>query len=669
MVKGQQARSGSAASGKEKKSTQPKRNQQPCLFVTGDGRQYPSHEVAANYIPPSPSVVPTPPSSWHTYSDHSLPLSANQDQFVLTDADYLNHQDAISRVNQAISFQNPSSELSPNNYAHLQYDHLGSTAHHGVSIFDPAPQWGCGIPVVEDLALQNMLVTGAQGGVDPFLPLPGSHFDDVMTDFAMETGVDVLRHAGGVVGAEGMDVFDQLDLTALGEFPCLPSEMDLLDPVSLSPAMTPLHSSELAGNNFPTTLIPIQSSDVPAPSVPIVAPSAAVLPANVQAVFPPPIVPSAAHHQTGEIENCFQLLKLMKPLPNNTPTLTHSQANPGTPVDSRVRATPPSLPLLPPSAPGGNVVMTPSTPGHPVSVSASSLLQCATEMTATEHVFTITDSAAGMRKSPATFCAHLFRQLREVASIPCSQSVVCDRLAKLPDASVEGNKLVLKIPKDCVPLAEWTQQCQDMKERVLVVQEIVNTLSSIHTGGDDGPLSMWGSFSVWVGTRGRVYLVPDFTELLQKQQEVAYCESEVNPITFDQWAVSQLVSGLVSSLSHHQLLSATLACKLLDIARGKVSSMIQVARVLGEKRLCKLEVMGESTVEVYCLEHEKLSDALQPVKKFLPIGSLWEAYRVIDGQRVPSTDMSTPDRRRMDFFLVPLNDQVPSSKFVVIRAN
>lgn len=50
--------------------------------------------------------------------------------------------------------------------------------------------------------------------------------------------------------------------------------------------------------------------------------------------------------------------------------------------------------------------------------------------------------------------------------------------------------------------------------------------------------------------------------------------------------------------------------------------MIQVARVLGEKRLCKLEVMGESTVEVYCLEHEKLSDALQPVKVGLHWGML-----------------------------------------------
>lgn len=39
-------------------------------------------------------------------------------------------------------------------------------------------------------------------------------------------------------------------------------------------------------------------------------------------------------------------------------------------------------------------------------------------------------------------------------------------------------------------------------------------------------------YIVWVGTRGRVYLVPDFTELLQKQQasvdfvDLCVCESD-----------------------------------------------------------------------------------------------------------------------------------------------
>ena len=64
-----------------------------------------------------------------------------------------------------------------------------------------------------------------------------------------------------------------------------------------------------------------------------------------------------------------------------------------------------------------------------------------------------------------------------------------------------------------------------------------------------------------------------------------------------------------------QLLSAPLARKLSDIARGMVSQMIEVARVLGEKRLCKLAIACPGgTVEVYCLEQEKLMDALQQVK-------------------------------------------------------
>ena len=43
--------------------------------------------------------------------------------------------------------------------------------------------------------------------------------------------------------------------------------------------------------------------------------------------------------------------------------------------------------------------------------------------------------------------------------------------------------------------------------------------------------------------------------------------------------------------------------------------MMEAARVLGEKRLCKLAIACPGgTVEVYCLEQEKLMDALQQVK-------------------------------------------------------
>eukprot|EP00731_Ephydatia_muelleri_P007705 Em0004g43a len=619
---GRQAGSGSAASGKEKNSTQTKRNQQPCLFVSGDGREYGSHNLTTSNVHPSAmdSVVSTPPSSWHMYSDQRLPLSANQDQFVLTDSDYFNHQDSISRANEAISFHNPLNESSTNNYANLQYvpqqfAHPPSIAHHGVATFDPVALW--------DNSTVDVLVTGAQGG-DPFMPLPRSHSDDdVMIDFPMDTGVDVLRHAGGV---EGMDVLDQLDLSALGDFPCLPNDMDLIDPVSLSPTIAPLQSSELAGFNFLPTLIPIQSSDVPAPSVPIVAPSAAVFPANVQAVVPPPIVPSAAHHQTGDIGDCLQLLKLMKPsksTPKNTPVETH-QATPCThPVDSPQMRAP-----APFTAPFTSI---------------GTGWQCchdAQHAWVPEQVFVITDSAVGMRKSPAMFCAHLFSQLQEAASRPCSLPVVCDRRAKLPVATVEGNRLVLKIPKDCVRLDQWALQCRDIRERVLVVQEIINTLADIHAGGD--------------------------------MSEVSCYEQEVNPITFDQLAVIELVKEVMSSFSHHQLLSAPLARKLSDIARGMVSQMMEAARVLGEKRLCKLAIACPGgTVEVYCLEQEKLMDALQQVKKFLPgtVSSLWGAYWMEGLQHVRSTEMSTPDRN-MVFTMAPQTEQVSSSnKFVFIRAN
>ena len=66
------------------------------------------------------------------------------------------------------------------------------------------------------------------------------------------------------------------------------------------------------------------------------------------------------------------------------------------------------------------------------------------------------------------------------------------------------------------------------------------------------------------------------------------------------------------------MLSVALTQKLSDIARDVVGHMTQVARVLGEKRLCRLDVdccpQDPIKVEIYCLEQEKLQDALQSVQ-------------------------------------------------------
>lgn len=230
---------------------------------------------------------------------------------------------------------------------------------------------------------------------------------------------------------------------------------------------------------------------------------------------------------------------------------------------------------------------------------------------------------------------------------------------------------MLKIPNDCVPLKQWREQSPDLREHVWVIQEVVNTLASIHAA--DEPEYFWGCFSVWVGAKGRVvYLVPDFSELLQKQQDA--CSYNVNPSIFDHMAVSQLITELVSSCSVQQVISFALTQKLSEIARGVVGHMTQVARVLGEKRLCRLDVdcFGQVKVEVYCLEQEKLQNALQPVQNFLPAAHsrLWAAVWAINNEYtyVQSTEMSIPDRK-MSFAMVPHDMQQPPQNTVVFIRN
>ncbi len=48
------------------------------------------------------------------------------------------------------------------------------------------------------------------------------------------------------------------------------------------------------------------------------------------------------------------------------------------------------------------------------------------------------------------------------------------------------------------------------------------------------------------------------------------------------------------------------------------SKMAELARALGEKRMCKLEVDMETLpVDIYCLEQEALQSALQPLRSIV----------------------------------------------------
>ena len=412
-------------------------NEQTCIFVSGDGRQS-SRNLTTGYDTPGPVGH----QSWHSYTDQytdqCLPLPTNQDQFSLTDTDYANRQGAISRASQPVSLENGENQ-SIVNYSNAQYG-LQSTLPPStawVPNLDAASSWDYGAAVTDDTTPQDMLVTGMSEegaqGADPWLPImpmEHNHFDDSLLDFTMDTGIDVTRHAVGVLHSDEMAVLDQLDLSVLNEFCGLPNDLDLIDPMALSP-----------------TLVPVQSSELSSSCGPVIAPTAARLPADVPTVLPSPVLPTVAHHGApegrGDIADCLQLMKIMKPSKSKK-VLPHQYQEEAV---VRSNPAPPSLPPVTASIP---VAMTPTTPGHPICASASSLLQCSTYTTNAEHVFVTADSATGMMKSPTSFLAGLFRQVYSLASASqCNLQVAHGRCAKLPTATTEGDQLVLRIPKDC----------------------------------------------------------------------------------------------------------------------------------------------------------------------------------------------------------------------------
>jgi hypothetical protein len=62
--------------------------------------------------------------------------------------------------------------------------------------------------------------------------------------------------------------------------------------------------------------------------------------------------------------------------------------------------------------------------------------------------------------------------------------------ARLCPCTNEANCLKLSMTRDCKPLSHWLEVNPDLKCRLLVLQQVLNTLTIIHSQ----KRSLWGSF-------------------------------------------------------------------------------------------------------------------------------------------------------------------------------
>jgi len=90
---------------------------------------------------------------------------------------------------------------------------------------------------------------------------------------------------------------------------------------------------------------------------------------------------------------------------------------------------------------------------------------------------------------------------------PYDLKVANDVRAKLCECNLdlEQSKLVFTLPKECKPIDQWLAENEDradVRDRKLILQQVINTLAAIHTIGNEDLLSLWGAF---MGERGCVY--------------------------------------------------------------------------------------------------------------------------------------------------------------------
>lgn len=335
------------------------------------------------------------------------------------------------------------------------------------------------------------------------------------------------------------------------------------------------------------------------------------------------------------------------PLPSPAPSTASSYLAP----------TPSPLPPRTPMTPMTPAPMTPSTPQPRGVFLPKSFIE------GDKRVFDLSiapDIPNEKRNTAFRAVFYLCQFYQEV--VRCSQSdmdlkVANDVRANMcpMDYSVESHslKLSLNMPKDCKPLSQWLQSNKDLKDRLLILQQILNTLAIIHTVGYENDLTLWGSFMVWVASDLRVYLLVDFPMLLQRQQQQEMSECYGSPRMLDVMKVKEIYSKLIVPCIGRDgywaspgLRSALQAFEYFLHDTRSSCRMAEAARMLGEKRVCKVDVDVCISVVFYCLEREELQTALRELSRIAPsrISTVWTVQSVISGGYMQIGDIATADR-------------------------
>jgi hypothetical protein len=451
-----------------------------------------------------------------------------------------------------------------------------------------------------------------------------------------------------------------------------------------------------------TLVEPVQTQSMTQHSQPVLAMNSEV-PAQQAMVMQPAQHASGltATEESSEIKESFDIIHLMNPLtgkrpsfgghllsfsgnvlryPGVTPTTPRPPLSPTPSAHSNMAASPlphlvgitPLPPLTPTSLAPIPSPRPPSTPGTPCTPATSRTFGpfiVDTSIKGDRRVFELstsqdlTPNQRNVAVQAMFFINTFYSSVYRCAQQEVDLKVATDVHAKMCEFDFDDYPtltVAFSVPKHCKPLQQWLKKNTDLKDRHLVLQQVLNTIATIHTRGHEDNLSLWGSFMVWVASDLRAYLLVDFPVLLRKQEEVAQRgDHRMDPRMLDVMAVSEIYTNLVPPCigKGDSWVSPALKSALASFQRclGSIGSscrMAEAARILGEKRVCKVEVDVCLPVVFYCLEREELQTALRDLAQIAPAGisQVW-AVRSADGlMRVG--DIVTADRR-MQLGLVP----------------
>lgn len=224
-------------------------------------------------------------------------------------------------------------------------------------------------------------------------------------------------------------------------------------------------------------------------------------------------VASQTKSDIGDSLNIIQLMKQPRPQERPTVVFPHGSSSdagdpPPTPTFSSHSCTmapspAPSVSSHPPPSPTPSLA--PSTPATPST--AQKCLDSNVLEDGDNRVFELFVPAHVERKMAGLHLLYkaeaLYRDaqacLDRVAQ--CDLKVANDRRAALPAYSFDTVNCQLKfyVPKECIPAAVCVKQLEskgvvDFRFRLKVLQEVVNTLATLHTLGNEAQLSLFGAF-------------------------------------------------------------------------------------------------------------------------------------------------------------------------------